>query len=77
MLKSTSITSNTSLSQLHQTLISTMAQRILPSERTIAFAAAVVSSKPADLTVRGKPTLSIQDIRTPPSLTNIPNLQST
>lgn len=26
----------------------------LPSDRTIAFAAAVISSKPADLTVRGK-----------------------
>jgi hypothetical protein len=42
----------------------TMAQRILPSERTIAFAAAVVSSKPADLTVRGKLALSAQSIHT-------------
>lgn len=29
-------------------------QRKLPSERTIAFAAAIVSSKPPDLTVRGE-----------------------
>jgi hypothetical protein len=29
-------------------------QRKLPSDRTIAFAAAIISSKPADLTVRGK-----------------------
>lgn len=35
----------------------------LPSDRTIAFAAAIISSKPADLTVRGKPCL-----HPPPSL---------
>jgi hypothetical protein len=28
-------------------------QRMLPDDRTIAFAAAVISSKPSDLTVRG------------------------
>jgi hypothetical protein len=32
-------------------------QRKLPSDRTIAFAAAIVSSKPADLTVRGTPSI--------------------
>jgi hypothetical protein len=61
------------ISELHQTPISKMAQHILPSERTIAFAAAVVSSKPADLTVGGKSTPSIPCTRKPPSSTNIPH----
>jgi hypothetical protein len=33
-------------------------QRKLPDDRTIAFAAAIVSSKPADLTVQGTPSTS-------------------
>jgi hypothetical protein len=44
-------------------------QRKLPSDRTIAFAAAIVSSKPAELTVRGKSSHSYKTLTLPHQLT--------